>query len=75
MRHFGKVLSFKRSLKGEISCTGHLDECMEHQATYNCTVEAQVLLVLFSLLLRVTHHAFYEDYSARRILPPDVVGH
>jgi hypothetical protein len=54
----------KRKLEGEILCTDHLDECMGHQATYNCIVEAQVMLVLFSLLLHVIHHAFYEDYSA-----------
>jgi hypothetical protein len=52
----------KRSLKGVIPCTGHLDECMGHQATYNCIVEAQAMLVLFSLLFRVIHHALYEDY-------------
>ncbi len=52
--------------------TEHLDECMGHQATYIHTVEAQLMLVLFSLLC-VTHQAFYEDYSAWRILPPDVI--
>ena len=53
-----------KRLEGEIPCTDHHHECIEHQATYNCIVEAQVMLVLFSLLLHVTHHAFYEDYSA-----------
>jgi hypothetical protein len=47
----------KRSLEGEIPCTDHHHECMGHQATYNYIVEAQVMLVLFSLLLHVTHHA------------------
>ncbi len=51
------------SLEGEILCTDHHDECMGHQATINCTMEAQVRLVLFSLLLHVTHHAFYEDLT------------
>jgi hypothetical protein len=54
----------KRSLEGEIPYTDHLDEFMEHQATCNCIVEAQVMLVLFSLLLHDTHHAFFEDCSA-----------
>ncbi len=51
-------------MEGEFLCTDHLDECMGHQATYDCIAEAQVMLVLFSLLLHVIHHAFYEDFSA-----------
>jgi hypothetical protein len=70
-----QVHLIKRSLQGEIPCTNHLDECMGHQATFNCTAEAKVMLVLFSLLLHLTHHAFFEDYSACRILPPDVISH
>jgi hypothetical protein len=53
----------KRSLEGEIHCTDHLDGCIGYQATYSCSVEAQVMHILFSLILHVTHHAFYEDYS------------
>ncbi len=59
-----QVPLIKRSLEGEILCKENLDECMGHQATYNCNEEAHVMLVLFSLLLHVIHHAFYEDYSA-----------
>ncbi len=59
MRHLAS--SSKVSLEGEIPCTDHLGECMGHRATYNCTVEAQVMFVLFSLILHVTHHAVYED--------------
>jgi hypothetical protein len=61
---FGKLLSLSEVLEGEILCTDRLDECMGHQATYTYTVEAPVRLVLLSILLNVTHHAFYEDYSA-----------
>jgi hypothetical protein len=46
---------------------------MGHQATFNHTVKAQVLFVLFSLL-HVTH-AFYEVYSYLRILPTYVISH
>jgi hypothetical protein len=59
MRHLAS--SSKVSLEVEMPCTYHLGECMVHQATYNCTVEAQVKVVLFSLILHVTHHAVYED--------------
>ncbi len=36
--------------------TDHFDECVGYQATYIHTVEAQLMLVLFSLL-HGTHHA------------------
>jgi hypothetical protein len=50
------------------------NECMGDQATHDCTVEAQVKLAHFSLLLQGTHHAFYEDNSSWRILPLDVIS-
>jgi hypothetical protein len=59
---FAKLLSLRDVWNVEIPCTDHIDEYMGHQATPNCIVEAQVLLVLFPLLLHVTHHAFYEDF-------------
>jgi hypothetical protein len=52
MRHLAS--SSKVSLEVEMPCTYHLGECMVHQATYNCTVEAQVKVVpshFFSMLL------------------------
>ncbi len=42
---------------------------MDQQATYNCSVEAQIILALFLLL-----HACYEDYSAWIILSQDVIS-
>jgi hypothetical protein len=63
---FGKLLPLRELWKANfcVQSTDHLDECMGHHATYSCIVEAQVMLVLFSLLLHVIHHAFYEDFSA-----------
>jgi len=44
-----KAPLIRRSLQGEILCTDHLDESMEHQAN-NCTVKSQDMFVLLSLL-------------------------
>jgi hypothetical protein len=38
-----------------------------HQDTHNSTVEVQVMLALFSLLLHVTHHAFYEEFCLQML--------
>jgi hypothetical protein len=61
---FGKLLSLREVWKVKFHVQTILMSAWGHQATYNFIVEAQVMLVLFSLLLHVTHHAFYEDYSA-----------
>jgi hypothetical protein len=44
-----KAPLIRRSLEGEILCTDHLDESMEHQAN-NYTVKSQDMFVLLSLL-------------------------
>ncbi len=52
----------KRSLAVKLCVQSILMSVWDTKDIYNCIVEAQVMLVLFSLLLHVTNHAFYEDY-------------
>jgi hypothetical protein len=50
MQLWSKAPLIRRSLECEILRTDYLDEGVEHQATYNCTVKAQDMFTLLSLL-------------------------
>jgi hypothetical protein len=57
---FGKLLSLREVWKVKF----RVQTILMSAWAPSFIVEAQFMLILFSLLLHVTHHAFYEDYSA-----------
>ena len=60
----GKLLSLREVWKVKFHVQTILMSAWGTKPLITVLWKHKVMLVLFSLLLHVTHHAFYEDYSA-----------